>query len=363
MNKILVQFLSKSFSKLAPNATVTTSMIAHVIQTAAMTHDFIENTTRKEGNKPNADIIFKRIKQSNEDVLKQSFVFLLGFMITQVKHKFNRRAWTIAIDTHYEPFYGEHKDRWIHGYKSVKGCSGSYCFITISVVIGNARFTLLALPVRRGDYKEELVEELIREAKKNFRIKLVLLDRGFYAGNIVDRLDKARVKYRGFAPQTKKNKAFLEATPEFSHRYVRHELPLRTFKTTGTIPVKLLIIKDFLDMTNWKLYDWIFVTNLTHTEALTYIRLYKQRWGIETSYRMFGTVRILTTSIHPLVRYFFFLVAVLLYNLWKFYNLLSKTKVSFKTFVYYLFLSCLDIDHADVCRERMKHLFSKLSFA
>jgi len=103
--KILSKFLSKSFSKLAPNSTVTNQMISGVIQTAAMTQDFLKNTTKKQGNKPNADIIFKRIKESNIITLKTAFLYILSFMIKNVKQKFNLRKWTAAIDTHYEPFY------------------------------------------------------------------------------------------------------------------------------------------------------------------------------------------------------------------------------------------------------------------
>jgi hypothetical protein len=330
-------------------------MVANVIQTAAMTQDFLENTAKKQGNKPNADIIFERIKGSDTELMKTAFLLILGFMIKQVKHKFNRREWTIAIDTHYEPFYGESTGLWIHRYKPKKGCKGSYKFITVSVVIGNARFTLLALPVRRGAYTEELVEELIEEAQKNFRIKLVLFDRGFYAGNVMERIEKnSRLKFIIFAPLNSKNKEFLEETPNFSHRFVRHKLPLRKYKTTGKIKVKLLIIRDFVDMTNWVIYDWIFATNLANTTALMYVKLYKQRWGIETTYRMFGKIRITTVSTDNVVRYFLFIVVVLLYNLWKFYNLMAKTEISFKTFVYYVFLSCVNIEHVGFCKRELE---------
>ncbi|MDI6738474.1 MAG: hypothetical protein QME12_08265, partial [Nanoarchaeota archaeon] len=110
MNKLLIAFLNKSFSKLASNCTISNGAIADVIKTAAMTQDFLEGTTKKQGNKPNADIIFKRIEKSDIDKLKISFIFILEFMIKQVKQKFNRRRWILAIDTHYEPFYGNYKN-------------------------------------------------------------------------------------------------------------------------------------------------------------------------------------------------------------------------------------------------------------
>lgn len=362
MNKILTKFLSKSFSKLAPNSTVTNTMIAHVIETAAMTQDFIENTSKELGNKPNADIIFKRLKASNIKILKIAFLFILSFIIKQVKNKFNFREWTIAIDAHSEPFYGERTSLWIHGYKPVRGCKGSYKFITVSVVIGDAKFTLLALPVKRGDYTEILVEELIREAGKNFRIKLALLDRGFYSGNIVSTLKELKINYIIFAPQNKKNKKFLEETKEFSHRFVNHELPTYKIKNPGKVEVKLLIIRDFIDFKNWTIYDWIFATNLSNLKSLSYVKLYKKRWGIETTYRLFGKFRIITTSTNNVVRYFLFLIVILLYNLWKFYNFISKKRISFKTFAFILFLAEINIDHINACRKEMEGVMKKIKF-
>ena len=68
-----------------------------------------------------------------------------------------------------------------------------------------------------------------------------------------------------------------------------------------------------------------------------YIRGYKCRWGIETSYRVTDEVRIKTTTLDKVKRYFLFVFGCLLYNLWKFANLFLKAKVSFATFVFVLF--------------------------
>ena len=59
--------------------------------------------------------------------------------------------------------------------------------------------------------------------------------------------------------------------------------------------------------------------------------------GIETSYRVADEVRIKTTTLDKVKRYFLFAFGCLLYNLWKFANLFLKAKVSFATFVFVLF--------------------------
>ena len=68
-----------------------------------------------------------------------------------------------------------------------------------------------------------------------------------------------------------------------------------------------------------------------------YIRGYKCRWGIETSYRVTDEVRIKTTTLDEVKRYFLFTFSCLLYNLWKFANLFLKVKVTFATFVFVIF--------------------------
>jgi len=363
--ELLNRFLSKSFSKLAPNCTITNSQIANVIQTAAMTQDFLENTTKKLGNKPNADIIFKRIKECNVKILKTAFLFVLEFMINQIKQKYNKREWMLAIDTHYEPFYGNSTGLWIHRYKpkKCKDCTGSYCYITIAVVIGKEKFTLMALPVRRGEYKADLVKELIIVAKKYLRIRVVLLDRGFGSGAVARKLKQLKIKHIIFCSKNKKIKRFLEETPSFSHKYFYDKIEWKENKSKQREPIKYLIIKDYVDIfRTWKVYDWAFIINLSNVKAISYVHLYMKRWCIENTYKQFNAFRIMTDSIDFLIRYFFFLFRVILYNLWKFYNTIMGASTTFKEFVYILFLSCVDIDHVNECKNKMKLFFSRTHY-
>lgn len=361
--ELLNKFLSKSFSKLAPNCTVTNSMVADVIKTAAMTQDFLENTTKKLGNKPNADIIFKRIKDGDVTTIKLAFIFILDFMMKQVKKKYNQREWVLAIDTHYEPFYGIKKGLWIHGYKPKghRDCNGSYCFITIALVIGQEQFTLLALPVSLGADKSDLIEELILVAKKHIKIKLALLDRGFDSGSVTRRLKNLGIKHIIFCRKNDKVKEFLEQVPAFSHKYFYDSIEWTEDKSTQREPAKYLIIKDYVDMKTLKIYDWMFIINLSNLNAVSYVHLYKRRWCIENTYKQFNAFRIRTTSVDFLVRYFFFLFRVVLYNLWKFYNAIMNVASTFREFVFMLFLSTINVEHVLDCKSKMSDFASLLS--
>ena len=63
----------------------------------------------------------------------------------------------------------------------------------------------------------------------------------------------------------------------------------------------------------------------------------KKRWGIETSYRMIGQFYPKTTSNSYAVRVFYFVLAVLLYNVW----VLLNARVKEHVIVIRLKLSCL----------------------
>lgn len=362
MKNILAKFLSKSFSKLASNATVSNSMIAYIIQTAAMTQDFMENTSKKLGNKPNADIIFKRINESDIDKLKAAFIFILDFMILNIRQRFNKREWILAIDTHYEAFYGSYKDLWVHGYrpKDAKDCHGSYCYITIAIVIGNEKFTILALPVHTGQDTADLIEELILAAKKYLKIKLVLLDRGFDSGSVSRKLNQMGISHIIFVRKNDKIKRFFEETPEFGHRYFYDQIEWTENKSTQREKIKYLIIRDYIDLRTFKIYDWSFITNLSNVNAISYVHLYMKRWCIETSYKLFNQLKIKTISTSCIVRYFFFMFRILLYNLWKFYNIVMNTSITMKQFVFKIFLASLSIDHIISSKDDIKKFMSLL---
>jgi len=98
--------------------------------------------------------------------------------------------------------------------------------------------------------------------------------------------------------------------------YKRMPFEVKGIKTT------LVIIRD-------EKFDWKFVTNLRFVDFVKYIKVYKKRWNIETGFRVADEAKIKTKSLDIRVRYFLFLVALILYNIWYF---LGKP-VTFKRFV------------------------------
>ena len=65
-----------------------------------------------------------------------------------------------------------------------------------------------------------------------------------------------------------------------------------------------------------------FVTNMNLNRSRTrqLAKLYSKRWGIETAYRVKKDFKPKTTSKNYVIRLFYFLFSVCLYNLWELVN-------------------------------------------
>ena len=66
----------------------------------------------------------------------------------------------------------------------------------------------------------------------------------------------------------------------------------------------------------------VFASNYPYYYESIIAEKYKKRWGIETSYRVKNELRLKTCSRKYVVRFFMFVLSVLLYNAWVLLNLL-----------------------------------------
>jgi IS4 transposase len=83
---------------------------------------------------------------------------------------------------------------------------------------------------------------------------------------------------------------------------------------------------DVVEAVDTKANRYFIGTNMSGRPK-TILKLYKKRWGIETSCRMIGQFQPKTTSNSHVIRVFYFVLAVLLYNIWVLLNARVKTHV------------------------------------
>jgi putative transposase len=294
---------------------------ATLIVFAAKGKDYVETVSKVMTNLPNVDTLFLNLKPNNsladlEDALK-AFVTPL---VKPLKSKLPHRKFTIAIDITYQPYYGNEPNAWIHGYKPVNGSTGCYQFIVVSIVSYSRRFILIALPVSAVSkpmawYAERLLDFIL----PILPVEKVLMDRGFYDFKLMDRLHKKKLWYIILTPQ---KKAYQDIMKQGNGIYP-YTSTFPEDKTKKDISFYFAVVLDYQD------YNWLFATNVKLEDAKSYVHIYKCRWGIETAFRVQDEVEIKSKSKDMTVRYFLFLVEVLIYNLWQFF----RTGLSFSAFV------------------------------
>ena len=130
------------------------------------------------------------------------------------------------------------------------------------------------------------------------------------------------INYLIFVPKKKLYQSMLaSADKSIVIEYAIHYTKAKSGYDAETM---LALIKDVLD------YDWVFASTIFFRKAEKYVYLYKQRWNIETMFRVHDEARIKTKSKNPVIRLFYFIVGMFLLFIW---NLFQKTSYSFKRFV------------------------------
>ncbi|MDR2204448.1 MAG: transposase [Nitrososphaerota archaeon] len=129
-------------------------------------------------------------------------------VLEKAKHKsaFTKKV-TLAIDLTCIPYYGK-MTRWINGGKPKQGTSYFHTWATLRIVTTHRRFTIKAIPIKRGNLDAEsmakTVRQLLAEAKTlNLKVDVILLDRGFCWHEILLELDKSGYQYLVALKKTK----------------------------------------------------------------------------------------------------------------------------------------------------------------
>jgi len=344
IDKWLKSFLEQIFFVVGSNSPYGLAEFLQILVTAALTKDFVNNTTIKLQPAPNGETVFNRLLECTHGKIELAFNSIMGSLCKRIKHNLRNRKAILAFDTTYEPFYGDISSNpfWIHEYKPVNGCNGCFIFITVSIVVGENKFILGVLPIRLGWNHADYVEKLIKLARRYVVIEACLFDRGFCDYELIARLKKLKVNYQILWRKDKKKETWLtkelsKLSPKEMKIYIKEDGYFHKNKTKYYVRTRFVIIKQYSCKGDKQPYDWVFATNRKLESQMWYIRGYKCRWGIETSYRVTDEVRIKTATLDKVKRYFLFVFGCLLYNLWKFANIFMKVKVTFGTFVFALF--------------------------
>ncbi len=331
IDKCLKNFLKDIFCVVGRNSPYQLNDFVHVLMDAVEHTDFTNNTCVRIGG-PTGETVFSRLQNVNFEKIKTSFFKILKRIYPLFKRLLRNRQVALAFDITDEPFYGKISGFWIHAEQPLRGCTGCFKFITVSVVNRDNRLVLGSLPVPRGADLVSLILELLRQAQTFVYPEMLLFDRGFDNLELLARLQEAKVRYQIL---WRKQAWATKILKKMKRGEVKEVVKVRKYskdKSTYKVKVRYVFIKQYRRFAKGKAYNWVFATNTRQKSKHFYVDKYRKRWGIETVFRVLDNIQIKTTTKNEVIRYFINMFCCLVYNLWKITCVLEQ-KISLKNFV------------------------------
>ena len=325
INKLALTLLASSISFIiGKNACYNAIDIMKIVVYASIRKLSIEGSseeliTLSKGKYCSPDVVQRRIHQKSVIEIVEAFnqtTRQICSILRKMRLLFGRV--TVAIDYTDKPYYGDGNDPGVIKTRHQPGTNYCFRYITLSVVIGDAKITLNALPVNPLSDKTKLVDRLLTEAKRmHIHINLVLLDRSFFTQEIVKIMNKHRLRFLFPVIKNKLVKKMI-AEAHKSKNYINNYNFTKGKKPTASFTIFFILDPDSHERQIWKRYH-VYGTNLpvTKNNRHVFAEIYRKRWNIETSFRVEKQEFLAQTSSKSYrFRLFLFLVAIILYNLW-----------------------------------------------
>lgn len=293
---------------------------------ASLLNAFAEGISQSLDDVPSADTLLRYIKSQNREKMQEAFESQLKENVGRLKRQ--RKLWkavSIAIDWHDEMYYGDHeKTPMVNGTRPKDGSSYAFQFLTVSLLVDGERLVVGVMPL---ESKYELLTltliaiEKVREL--GVKISDVTIDAGFFSAEMIDFLkgefEKNKLNYLIRMPINKKAKRM----KLWEGRRFTYSLEDKKQISAGPYPKVSFEVVVAYDKDKQKIdgkdYVYLFATSFPY-DSQTILELYKDRWAIETGYRMCNQFLMKTTSRNYTIRLFYFLFACLMYNAWILYN-------------------------------------------
>lgn len=242
----------------------------------------------------------------------------------QLPRGLRKRAWAIAIDYHLTPYYGQpfQSRNELHYGKPRQGTKKFHAYASACIVVHGQRYTLALTYVKRHASMVEVVQRLLaRIDALSLKIKHLLLDRAFFNVPVVELLQARHtpflmpVMFRGRKPRKRQPPTGLHWIKRQQAGWYQHTMKNKKREVTISVCVGYRRHKNRKDGKQVK-QKLLFAAWKVRATPVQIRDMYRQRFGIETSYRQMRQARIYTCTRNPRLRLFFVAVALLLRNLW-----------------------------------------------
>ncbi|MFY4814985.1 transposase [Haloarcula sp. AONF1] len=235
------------------------------------------------------------------------------------------RAGIVAIDiTEADPFKGDrtgHEDEIIGTQE--KTDEYAYQWATVQLVGNAVPIVLDARPVRKGETRKEIVEDLLNSAEDLVHVDNVLMDREFDSQHIIEMLSQRGLSY--VVPKRMQTSEKAQAKRLLQRGQDRYETDRKLHLGKNEWHETTLIYrrKEDSEHDDHRQYS-VFMSN----RGSGFLTEYGYRWEIESGYRSIKRFMAATTSKDFGLRFFYFAFACLLYSIWRAVDLLVQVELT-----------------------------------
>jgi len=286
---------------------------------------------RGEEYGPHGDTHLRAVKQFEPEALIEGFDQASDRLLSAIASEVSfRRPVTAAIDITTIPYYGD-----VEGMSMVSGMQGeekrAFKFATLSIVGENIPLVLAVEPIgespawdrNQPNQVHRVVRQLVTRAKEHVLIETVLCDREFDSKRVYQTLSNLGVNYLVPTRINRTEREVVETMDADGQTVAVESVSVHV--ESGSHSMQFLYVPS----TSGK-GTAVFATNLRvgPGEAESFCRRYSRHWQIENEYKSIkNDFYAKTSSKDYRVRLFYFVFAVLLYNIWRLTDFLLKAGV------------------------------------
>ena len=238
---------------------------------------------------------------------------------TKIPKGLKNKNLIVAIDLNLIPYYGKPNDSekpYIYRSQAKDGTCSFYAYATLYTIKKGKRVTLAIKGVKFQDTKVCIITCLLAELSSlKIKVKRLYLDREFFSISVIRWLKALDIPLTMPAIRRGKQggiKQFLKGRKSYKTTYTMSR------SQEDCVTFELWIICKYKKGKRGQkgLEYYVYVTYKVST-SLTHIhQCYRQRFGIETSYRLKNLCRIRTTTKKPTLRLLFVGISFILVNIW-----------------------------------------------
>ena len=315
-----VEVVRKNLPLDLKNTRITAEDILYVLAYANVHRLSIESACLELQNAPSGNRLREVLAESLPDrvglqcQLNRIFRQQLRPSVGKYKRNFN-----VAIDLTLIPYHGQpYEDRKEIVRSAPKsGTTHFHGYATVSIVRDNRRYVVALRFIEYGEEMAAIVRWLLKRLKSlHFRIRRVFLDKGFCSKPVFKVLDQHKVSFVTPIPVRGKSGG-VRTLFQGKSRVTTY-----TFNSPkhGQYTVRAVVVKRYSKgrygrhKSKWFAYA---VSGLSSDILPTQVfELYRQRFGIESSYRQMNQVRARTSTRNPVIRLLLVGLAFVLFNLY-----------------------------------------------